>query len=159
MTIVVVKLYHNKDRNKQVTHPYERFASVLSALTCYRPTENPPVSQSESPTNETVSTSIESPQANETPPEFKSSIKRRLSIKTISPDCSFATSSKEEFRGARMRPRAWATSNALCGSGIDRKYTWEHISSAVDRFCFLLFLLLRLILAVIFMTIISNGAS
>ncbi|XP_045177525.2 neuronal acetylcholine receptor subunit beta-3-like isoform X2 [Mercenaria mercenaria] len=158
MTIIIIKLYHNKDRNKRVTYIYERLAIVVFALTCFWHGENRS-GNSASPTTECESTSIESPHVNETPPEFKNSIKRRLSIKTISPDCSFATSSKEEFERSGRRSRAWDGGGALCGGGVEQKFTWEQFSSAVDRFCFFMFMLLRLILAIIFMTMISVGSS
>ena len=154
MTIVVLKLYHNKDRNKRVTYIYERLAIVLFTLTCYRHGESTS-GNSRSPTNESDSPSIETPNVIEAPPDFKHPIKRRLSIKTISPDCSFATTSKDEFDRSRGRSKAWDSGGALCSGEIYRKLSWELVSCAVDRFSFLVFFILRLILAVIFLTILS----
>jgi hypothetical protein len=158
MTIVVIKLYHYKDRNRRVTYIYERLAIVLLALTCYRQRETTSGSPS-SPTNESDSPSIETPNVIEAPPDFKHPLKRRLSLKTISPDCSFASTSKNEFDRSRGRSKAWDSGGALCSSEIDRKLSWELVSCAVDRFCLLVFILLRLILAVIFLTILSVRSS
>lgn len=157
LTILIVKLYHNKDRNRSVTDRWELIATVVYAITCKRHVrEHLPTSVAA--TTDTESTSIESPQDNECSPDLKKSIKRRLSIKPIRLDCSF-TSRNEEFQRAHRRSKAWNDSSALCGGGVDRKYTWCQVSSAVDRICFLIFVLLRLSLAVICMTIVAIGSS
>ncbi|KAL4216888.1 behavioral response to nicotine [Mactra antiquata] len=160
-TITIVKLYNNKFRSRPVKQMHERLAAVCFALTCFRPIASASSSPRGSPTNETETTSIESPQVEGTPPEFKHALKRKLSIKAISPDNSFATSSKEEFRRERRRSRAWVGNGVICGcsNGVDRKWTWDLVSSAIDRMCFLLFLLIRLIVTIIFMIIMSGGSS
>lgn len=159
-TILITKMFHNKDRNKTVTQNYVRFASILFALTCYRHTGSSNCGVGGSPTNETECASIESPQAEGTPPEFKHPLKRKLSIKAISPDNSFATSSKEEFRRARNRSKGWVDGGLCgCGNGGDRKLTWELVSSAMDRMCFVLFLFFRFVITIVFMLIISSSSS
>lgn len=154
MTVVILKVFHNKDRSKTMPLRMEKMAAIFSTITCQRLDEQ---SSTSTPSSE-IESSLESPQATGSQTEIKVPIKRRLSIKTISPDCSFATSTKEEFRKGR-RSRAWGDSGALCGGGTDRKYTWEEVSCALDRFCFVLFLLVRFIFAVVFLSVISLGNS
>lgn len=154
MTVVILKIFYNKDRSKTLPLRMEKMAAMCYFITCHR-LDDP--SATSTPSSE-IESALETPQATGSQTEIKVPIKRRLSIKTISPDCSFANSSKEEFRKGR-RSRAWVDSGALCGGGTDRKYTWEEVSCALDRFCFVLFLLVRFIFAVVFLSVISLGAS
>lgn len=154
ITIVVIKVYHNKDRSKTMPLRMEKMAAVFYLLTCHRP-DDP--SATSTPSSE-IESALESPQATGSQTEIKVPIKRRLSIKTISPDCSFANSSKEEFRKGR-RSRAWGDTGGLCGGGSDRKYTWEEVSCALDRFFFVLFFIVRLIFAIVFLSVMSMGGS
>lgn len=153
ITIVVIKIYHNKDRSKTMPVRMEKMATAFYLITCHR-LDDP--SSTSTPSSE-IESALESPQATGSQTEIKVPIKRRLSIKTISPDCSFANSSKEFRKGTRSR--AWGDTGGLCGGGSDRKYTWEEVSCALDRFCFMLFFLVRLIFAIVFLSVISQGSS
>ena len=154
LTVVVIKVFHNKDRSKTMPLNMEKMAAIFFLITCYRLDD---MSSTSTPSSE-IESALETPQATGSQTEMKVTIKRRLSLKTISPDCSFANSSKEDFRKGR-RSRAWGDTGGLCGGGADRKYSWEEVSCALDRFFFMLFLLVRLIFAIVFLSVISMGAS
>ncbi|XP_052814193.1 neuronal acetylcholine receptor subunit beta-3-like [Mya arenaria] len=166
LTIFVVRIYHNKDRRKPMSRLLQRFTAFLTVVTCVGSNQDNSNSAS-TPTSESeIESNIETPNTTTTEvPEVvhtvngaKNPIKRRLSLKTISPDHSFATSSKEDFRKAK-RSRAWGDTGTLCGRGTDRKWTWEDMSRGFDRVFFVLFLLLRVILAAVYMTKIESGNS
>lgn len=162
MTIVILKLYYNTNKNKPMTPSSERLATVLSAITCDRNQDGLPTgSRSTSPSIERVDTELETPQTIEDPPDFKTSIKRKPSLKSISPDCSFATSRNEDFRKGVERPKAWSDGGGgLCGGGSsNRKLTWDDVARSVDRFCFFVFFILRLVFTVVFMTVLQVGYS
>ncbi|WAR10985.1 ACHB3-like protein [Mya arenaria] len=140
LTIFVVRIYHNKDRRKPMSRLLQRFTAFLTVVTCVGSNQDNSNSAS-TPTSESeIESNIETPNTTTTEvPEVvhtvngaKNPIKRRLSLKTISPDHSFATSSKEDFRKAK-RSRAWGDTGTLCGRGTDRKWTWEDMSRGFDR--------------------------
>ena len=155
MSLAVIKLYHNKDRKKSVTSGIERTAVILSVITCYKLEQLEPSHGRSS----TACDSIESPSTVEVPPDFKTSIARKPSLKSISPDCSFATTRNGDLSKDGGRPRAWSEASGLCGKGMFRKLTWMQVATIVDRFCLFLSFLLRLLLTSIILTIITIGAT
>ncbi|KAH3750741.1 hypothetical protein DPMN_185272 [Dreissena polymorpha] len=132
--------------------------ALLTTVTCVC-CDRKEAAASSSPTESEIESHVECAQATEIQlPEVKNHIKRRLSLKTISPDNSFATSSKENFQKGR-HSRAWADTGTLCGRGEVRETAWEELARAMDRVFLIVFIILRLILTVVYTTQIKSGSS
>jgi len=158
LTTVVVRLYHNKARHKPLRGFWHTLTSCVTVISCVG-TNYESTNTSSTPTSESeIESSIESANTTTTdlPAAIKNPIKRRLSLKTISPDHSFAASSKEDFRKQRGA-RAWGDRGTLCGRGPNRKCSWEDLSRGLDRVFLLVFTITRMILAVVYLTIIQVG--
>lgn len=155
-TIIVIRIHQNKARQSSMSSIARVAAALLTTVTCLCGDRKEGAASS-SPTESEIESHVECAQATEMQPQGgKNHIKRRLSLKTISPDNSFATSSKEDFQKGR-RSRAWADTGTLCGRGEDRETGWEELARAMDRIFLIVFLILRLILTIVYTSQIKSG--